>query len=69
MTEYNHIRFYYYNTKTCGYGNDIILSKELTEEYKIEFYDSVIHHFFGKVNSIDYEAIDRDVPIKLLRPR
>ena len=62
----NHIKFYYYNTKTCGYGTEIyLLSKVLIEKHKREFYRAVFRHFFGeKVNKIDYKAIDRDVPIK-----
>ena len=68
-TEKNHIRVNYYNTKGYGCGTEIILSKELIEKYKREFYRYVIRYFFGKkVQKIDYEAIDRDVPIKPIRP-
>ena len=66
--ESKHIGFHYYNAKAKVSGNDMNLSKELTEEYKIEFYNSVIRHFFGeKANKIDYGAIDRNVPIKPIK--
>ena len=69
-TEYDLIEFYYENIKRDVRGNDIDLCNELTEEDKEEFYNSVMRHFFGekKVKNIDYEAIDRDVPFKPIRP-
>ena len=64
------IIFCYYNKRTNAYRYEIDLCKKLTKDYKRKFYSSVFCHFFGdKVKKIDYEDIDRDVPIKILRSR
>ena len=62
----NHIRFYYYK-KAYGYGAEIDLSYEQSEENMREFYYSVFHHFFGYDVDIDYDAIIKDVPFKPIR--
>ena len=67
-TEFNRIEFYYDNIKRDVRGNDINLCKELTEEDKRVFYNSVFRHFFGEKVDIDYDAIIRDVPFKPIRP-
>ena len=68
----NEIDFVHIDTIARRRGPTIFLCDEekLTEEYKRDFYDSVILHFFReKAPSISYEVLDRDVPIKSLRPR
>ena len=66
-----YIQFRYFNIiNHIGTELKINLDMGLTEKDKRDFYYAVFCHLLGgKVKNIDYEAIDRDVPITLIRPR
>ena len=49
-------------------GDGLNLCKELTEEYKRAFYGYVFRHFFGEGVRVPYKLIDKDVPLKPIKP-
>ena len=63
--EFGYIDFHYYDIKTNENGNIIDLSKILTEADKIEFYNSVTYYF--GCGLINYDTLERNVPLKPLR--
>ena len=67
--ESNYIGFRTLNLRTYKRGAEINLSNELNEYHKRNFYKSVFRYFFKEEVKVPYKLIDRNVPIKPLRPR
>ena len=67
--EFNYIKFHSRNIRIYDSGDEINLSKELSEYHKRYFYKSVLLHFFKRKIRLPYKLIDRDVPFKPIIPR
>jgi hypothetical protein len=41
--------------------------KKIAKDDKKKFYECIVNHFLGYYENADYDAIERDVPLKVLR--